>query len=251
MLCALCVYIILTFELHGLIRFPRNPEIAKQWNSALGFDVDKHIPGRVCFQHFEDDCFKRKNKTELKANSVPTIFETIQPNLNASDEADCTSFSVPPASAIAGIHSLSSLSTSITSINPQLNLNAADDVHCTDRTDHISPSDFVDADNADPSNNSPLFSALSTSATSATANNHSLLDLRCAECVSRDEIIQQKNDEIKKLRKSLQKAQQKVWHLESVKRRLNAAFSELKSKSLIDEELCETLEVCIIVIPKI
>lgn len=35
----------------------------------------------VCCEHFQDENFKRKNKSELKKGSVPTIFKICEPNL--------------------------------------------------------------------------------------------------------------------------------------------------------------------------
>lgn len=56
------------------VRFPKNRLIAVQWNAALGIDSNKFVQGLVCAEHFEDKYFKRKNKTELKPDALPTIF---------------------------------------------------------------------------------------------------------------------------------------------------------------------------------
>lgn len=48
--------------------------IAVQWNAALGIDTSVFVQGLICAEHFEEKYFKRKNKTELKPDAVPTLF---------------------------------------------------------------------------------------------------------------------------------------------------------------------------------
>lgn len=49
-------------------------DIADKWKDAVGIDRNKICNGFVCVEHFEDKYFKRRNKTELKLNAIPTIF---------------------------------------------------------------------------------------------------------------------------------------------------------------------------------
>lgn len=70
-------------------RFPKNRLISIQWNVALGIDEDKFAQGLVCQDHFEDKHFKRKNKTELKPDAVPTIFSSQEITLyHSTDHLD-------------------------------------------------------------------------------------------------------------------------------------------------------------------
>lgn len=66
----------------------------------------------------------------------------------------------------------------------------------------------------------------------------------CMKCNLMNNLITQKDAEIKTLRNQLKKARQKLWYIEKVKENLKSEFSELKKQSLVNEELCETLEVC-------
>lgn len=63
------------------------------------------------------------------------------------------------------------------------------------------------------------------------------------ECILKDELIEAKEAQIKKLRSKLVKVQKKIWYLEFTKRKLNTAISELKKQSLVDEELSRNIEV--------
>lgn len=67
----------------------------------------------------------------------------------------------------------------------------------------------------------------------------------CAGCMQKDELIEKKDLQIKELRKKLKCTRTKIWHMESIKRKLSAALSDLKTESIIDENLYETLQVCI------
>lgn len=60
----------------------------------------------------------------------------------------------------------------------------------------------------------------------------------------KDKLLEEKDSQIKNLRKRLKKAQQKLWYLENVKKKLNSAFLELKKQSLVTEEQCKVLRVC-------
>lgn len=56
----------------------------------------------------------------------------------------------------------------------------------------------------------------------------------CDECLKKDDII-------KELRKKLKRATNKIWYMEKIKRKLDAAFTELKQQQILDDKMCETL----------
>lgn len=72
-----------------------------------------------------------------------------------------------------------------------------------------------------------------------------VVNIHCMECVNKDKIIDTQIAQIRKLRKSLEDAQKKTWHLEKTKRELATSLAELKKQSIIDEELLAALEVFI------
>lgn len=211
-----------------MIRFPKNRDIAEKWNSSLGIEANKILHGFVCFEHFENECFKRKDKSRLSADAVPTIFET-QPKLSTEANSDdvCDMPDIDISSDVS----------CLTSAVAVVKLNES---HCSDGSDQI----------ASPASSSVPFQIASFSSTRSTpsstiaiVNNQSCSNTQCKECVLKDDLIEAKEAQIKKLRSNLIKAQKKVWYLESVKRKLNTAFSELKKQSLVDEELSRNLEV--------
>lgn len=62
-------------------------------------------------------------------------------------------------------------------------------------------------------------------------------------CVSKDELLQIKDDQIKVLRKKLRSANRKIHYLDRIKKKLNAALEKLKSDLVIDDALSEALNV--------
>lgn len=63
------------------IRFPRNENDAKKWKTAINFHYEnvniergELTKGSICFEHFQESDFKRKNKSQLKSGSFPSIF---------------------------------------------------------------------------------------------------------------------------------------------------------------------------------
>lgn len=195
----------------NFLRYPRNRTQAEEWNSSLGFEANKIIRGFVCVEHFGDECFER-NTTNLRANAVPTkpAVEEVGPN-----EIDCTEQTVSPSSTIAMVNNQYS----------------------------------VDIDNVDNVDNDVVGEIVSPPPST------------CEECKEKDAMVEKKEAEIENLKYSLEKMRQKheaeitelkarlrktqkqVWYLETVKRKLEAAFDELKKQSLVDEELCRGLEV--------
>lgn len=154
----------------------------------------------------------------MRANAVPTIFdkqsnssiETAEVNSNIQNNIRDDHSSI---SSIVQIQT-----STIASITP----NEIDD--CFDGSDQTA--------------SSPALSTV------ATVNSQICSNTQCMECVMKDSLIEIKDDQIRKLRKTLLKTQKKIWNLQKMKEKLNTAFSELKKKSLIDEELSNALEVC-------
>lgn len=60
--------------------------MATQWKLAIGIDCNKCVKAFVCSEHFCENDFKRKNKSELKKGSVPTIFKAIEQDNNDARE---------------------------------------------------------------------------------------------------------------------------------------------------------------------
>lgn len=209
----------------NFVRFPKDREVAVKWNLALGIEADKYLCGHVCMQHFEDECFKTKRKLELKQNTVPTIFKTKQ-----SNDADCTDCAQSIAfDVIENLTSSSAASTiaMVSQNNENLPIpHFSDDIienptsSGADYTRHIYTSSSIDT----------------------------VVDKRtwCTECLLKDEIIEQKDVQLKTLRKKLRAAQKNNWHLESVKRKLDTSLLDLKNQSIINEQLSDILEVCIL-----
>lgn len=65
----------------------------------------------------------------------------------------------------------------------------------------------------------------------------------CTECMTKDELIEKKDIEIKILQKKLLAAQKRNWQLESVKRKLDASLLVFKNQSNINEDGLKILEV--------
>lgn len=67
----------------------------------------------------------------------------------------------------------------------------------------------------------------------------------CNECIIKDELIELKDNQIRTLRNKLLKKQKKVWQLETINKKLNTAFSQLKKQFLINEEQLKFFDVCL------
>lgn len=66
---------------------------------------------------------------------------------------------------------------------------------------------------------------------------------QCPVCVSKDHLLQIKNDQITVLRKKLRSANRKIHYLDRIKKKLDAALEKLKSNQVIDDELSGALNV--------
>lgn len=65
----------------------------------------------------------------------------------------------------------------------------------------------------------------------------------CQSCAIKKCLIDEQKIQIQELQKELKKAKNKIWYLDTTKRRLNVTLSEMKMQQLIDQELYNTLQV--------
>lgn len=65
----------------------------------------------------------------------------------------------------------------------------------------------------------------------------------CKECTLKEDLIKQKDAQIKDLRNRLKKTQRKLWYLQKVKEKLNKAFLKIQNESIANEELYKYIEV--------
>lgn len=72
-------------------------------------------------------------------------------------------------------------------------------------------------------------------------SNHS--STPCKDCVKKNYAIDKQQEEIKQLRRKLREANAKISYLENTRRKLDITISELKQQQLLNEELCNSLEV--------
>lgn len=185
-------------------RFPKNRNVAAEWNAALGIDRNKILHGFVCFEHFEEDRFEVKNKSKLKADAIPTIFDSIKP--------------IEPMPAVA---STSTSSTSDTVAENQIVSEVVDEME-TMLIPNCSSNEIV---------------------ATVTTNSPSHPSSQCQACSKKDHLLREQDYLIKELRKKLKKANTKIWYLENTKLKLKTAFSEMKREQLVTAELCQALEV--------
>lgn len=162
---------------------------------------DINCRGYVCVQHFEDDCFKHnksKNRTELKPNSIPTK----QKSSTLADDIGDIDLNANDDNLLQS-NAVCAPPTPTAAIT--VDLRARD--HCSG---HISTSSSIDE----------------------------VVDklMWCAEFMLKDELIEQKDVEIKILRKKLQETQKKIgiWSLLSeslilLYRNLKISLSLMKS----------------------
>lgn len=209
---------------HYLFRIPKKIETAVLWKSAIGSKAN-NFDGLICIKHFEPESLKHnrsKNRMELKPNSIPSLFNTEQNNQTT-----------PTASTVIE----AARDESVENVD---HLENADDV--TDVTSVL-----------DHCNGSAPFSSFTSTTAEKYCSDHIVTtkpidkvvdqQMWCTDCMLKDEINEQKNIEIKRLRKKLKDHQKKNWYLESIKRKLDAALMDLKNRTLIDQEQRDILEV--------
>lgn len=86
-------------------RMPKDAIIADQWKLVVSrhlvhpTSLDKVEKGLICAEHFEPSAFKRKNKSQLKKGSIPTIFGVVAPAAVAIVTTSTTASTVASASA--------------------------------------------------------------------------------------------------------------------------------------------------------
>lgn len=219
------------FLLIVLIRFPKNREMAEKWNVALGFEAEKYIYGFVCVEHFEDDHFKRKNKSELKPHAVPMIRQNS--SIEENQHYDVVELDVPIESIEPNEALMTNPSSTVELTSPDA-VGVLDQSCITSITEHIS--DHLCA-------STPTVATVPT-IKSPNSESHLIIQCNeCTECVKKDYIINTQKLEIIHLRKKVNKANEKIWRIEKIRRKLNTPFTELKQKQFLNEELCSELEV--------
>lgn len=181
----------------------------------------------ICADHFEDECFNslhQKGRIELKPGSVPTKHPNNgQNSTNAdidSEKNDTIAVASVPSPILPASLSIAAISSSLEKV--------------TFSDTQIIPSLLS------KTNVSLTIATAATAETAAATSNQNC----CMNCCLKDKLIDEKDLQIKNLRKRLKKEQQKLWHLEKVRKKLNTAFLELKNKSLMNEEQCNVLRVC-------
>lgn len=197
-----------------LNRIPKDQNVAEKWNVALGVDVNRTVHANVCFQHFEEIDFKRKDKSRLKPNAVPKIFEQEQ----AMEAENAENNNVM---RIIGINE-SSASYNYAELIPS------------------GANETVETNSCGNTTISSNTQEIQTSAVAAVEKNERL---QCKSCNIKDEVINEKENQIRYLRKSLRKFKRKVWNLEKIKLKLNSTLSEMTKKQLLNADLYEALEV--------
>lgn len=113
----------------------------------------------------------------------------------------------------------------------------------------LSPSSPLSKDNSrcyEPIDSSPSFDSFHLPSALPEPLSPSTVAARrqCKECIEKDLLIEIKDSEINKLKKTLKKTQKQVWYLQTIKEKLETALSELKEKWMIDDVLLKALEVC-------
>lgn len=187
-------------------RIPKDRAIAAKWNAFLGFGAEKIIHGFICFEHFEDHDFKRKNKTGLKPHAVPKV--TIEPQ-NHSIQNDNVSDEILEANDQFLSNDIELSSSQAVSI---FDISTEADAHT-----EISATDAPNIAECQPTN--------------------------CEECVKKDYLLITKCEKIEELRRKLKKANTKIWYLETMKRKLGKSLSELKQQGILNEKAYKALEV--------
>lgn len=184
------------------IRFPKDQAIAKKWNIALGLEVNKIVHGHVCCEHFNENDFKRKNKTNLRSDAIPTII--------VEKEALKPIETIEPTPVPISIHSPPDAHRTFDTVDSNLSEAIA----------------MVEISHSQHDQHGPITQCQT-----------------CKECVKKDYLIDLQKMKIHDLQIKLKKSNSKIWHLESMKRKLDAAFLKLKKEELLNEELCTALQV--------
>lgn len=230
-------------------RFPKDINTADCWKTALGIDINKVVTASVCSDHFEFKYFKRKNKTSLKSGAIPTLFENCIASTSDVDdfESENPERLENSVTSIAPIPTTSKDALADSFIQDELVNNFQVTSAITTNPD-MTTSSIVTT--ATTSSQNQLHAPTTVETIGQIKKKMDNLDSHCDECEKKidecrkkDYLIELKDVQIKQLRNKLQKSQKKVFYLESMKNKLNRTFEELKKKSIVDEELCKSLEV--------
>lgn len=168
----------------------------------------------VCFEHFEDDRFKRKNKSELKAGAIPTIIKPIE--------------SIEPAAPAV--------------VDFGGNGTESEFVEEIEVAEHVEHMNMVSSD-CTFNQTIATIGTIATAISPISTEDQSDFNSQCKACIQKDFLINKQSDEIRELRQKLKKANNKIWYLKNTKEKLDTAFSELQKQQLLNEELCNALEV--------
>lgn len=196
----------------------------------------------MCQEHFEEDLFLRKTKNQisLKPNSVPTKSPNNMGNeigietATVDDAVDIVA--TVPEEAPAATSSDKNTTVTASSSLPSATLSESSGVAAViSALENITISKRPEIREI-PSPSSHILSI-------APANDNENCS-KCKNCLLKDELIEEKNAQIKSLRRRLKKAQEKVWHLEAVKKKFNSTILELKENSFLNEEQLKDLTVC-------
>lgn len=180
------------------------------------------MKGFVCCEHFQEKDFRRKNKSELKKGSVPTIFEIWEPNIAAWN--------------------------SMHSPQPLQHLQAEKNENIIRSEDPSTSQEGQEVAESTELSESNINSAARDNEDRINPLNHRFK--QCSLCCMKDELIEKYKNKIEKLEKKLLSARNKAYFLEKVKQKLTNTLSEMKQNKLIDEKQWETLKVTVATVNK-
>lgn len=66
---------------------PKSVDIAKQWKIATGVGINGSR-GPICANHFRDCDFTRKDKSRLKCDAVPSIFDSFEETVETREKEE-------------------------------------------------------------------------------------------------------------------------------------------------------------------
>lgn len=198
----------------------------------------------ICADHFEDECinrFKSKGKVELslKPNSVPTKnpnnkVDADEIEMENGETASTSSelaqnLGIPPSQIVPPTSKKGKKSSKMAAV---ISHDLSDLTNITSALENFTISDI-------PSPSSTTSHVPLTAETVTTTGDQNC----CMDCRMKDELLENKDAQIKDLRKRLKKMQQKSWHSVKVKEKLNSTLLELKTQSVMNEEQLKVLKV--------
>lgn len=230
-------------EIFNFHRFPKDRNISKQWNLALGFDVDKFIGyGCVCFKHFARECFDGQ---KLKTNAVPTIIDecvaenSIVPNVQTESITSVAPNLCSSSTTTAGTVDLQNIPCMECEQKNQL-MKIKDvkikmlSMSCQKKHELLK---VKEAEIQELSKQTNELQKIYESTIQKLLEKNQMYD-------ALEYSLQEKDDKIHEMSKLLDKSRKKVWYLEKVKQKLNTTISKL-SESLITDDQRLALEVLV------